>query len=150
MNITTGKHKVPVQCGTMMVRDGLLLPDHMDAATEKYSAGWRSFTGADGFRVDHSLRQSGWECFFIAGELRAISFGLSRTRMLNAAVARLLAKVQVLNLNCLEFTEIIRSRFIGIPYVAVAGHARHIQHGGQVESANERKQQQERGDWARS
>ncbi|HEV2113835.1 MAG TPA: hypothetical protein VGR50_06765 [Terriglobales bacterium] len=127
--MTTGKATIPVQCGTMMVRDGLLLPDHMGAATDTYSAGWRSFTEADGFGVDRKLRQLGWECFFIAGELSAISFGLSQNRMVNAAVHRLLAKVRALNLNCVEFTEVRRSSFIGIPYVAVACHARQIQHG---------------------
>ena len=148
--MTTDKGKIPVQCGTMMVRDGLLLPDHMDAATDTYSAGWRSFTEAEGPGVDRKLRLLGWECFFIAGELKAVSFGLSQARMLKAAVRRLLATVRSLNLNCVEFTEVRRSSFIGIPYVTVAGHARHIQHTHHLESAGERKQQQAQTDWARS
>lgn len=148
--MTAGKAKTPVQCGTMMVREGLLLPEHMEVGTDTYSAGWRSFAEADGSSVDRKLRQLGWGCFFIAGELRAVSFGLSQARMTDAAVHRLLAKVQSLNLNCVEFTEVGRSSFLGIPYVAVAGHARHIQHGDQLQSAGQRKQQQDCTDWARS
>ena len=134
--MTADKGKVRVRCGTMMVRDGLLLPDHMDAATDTYSAGWRSFTEAEGFGVDRKLRLLGWQCFFIAGELKAVSFGWSQARMLKAAVRRLLATVRSLNLNCVEFTEVRRRSFIGIPYVTVAGHARHIQQGHHLEAFN--------------
>ena len=134
--MTADKGKIRVQCGTMMVQQGLLLPEHMDMVTAKYSEGWQSVTDSDGCSVDRKLRQLGWECFFIAGELRAISFGFSQARVLKAAVRRLLATVRSLNLNCVEFTEVRRRSFIGIPYVTVAGHARHIQQGHHLEAFN--------------
>lgn len=140
--MTTIQAMSPVTSGTIMVQKGLLLPEHMDVATQTYSSGWRTVSGADGFALDRKLRLRGWGCFFLAGELKIVSFGFSQAGRLNGAVKRFLAKVRRLDFNCVEFTNIIRSRFLGIPYVSVYGHACHIQQSSQLDSAHERNRQQ--------
>jgi hypothetical protein len=140
---------LPVSSGTIMVQEGLLLPEHMGAATVPYSAGWRT-ASADGFAFDHKLRLLGWACFFLAGELKTVSFGSSQAGMLKSAVRRLLSKVRLLDFNCVEFTGVVNSRFLGIPYVSVRGHARHVQDSSQLDSAEERNRQQKETTWARN
>jgi len=132
----------PVTSGTVMVQEGLVLQEHMDVTRENYSPGWQTVSGADGFALDRKLRLLGWGCFFFAGELKAVSFGSSQAGMLNGAVRRLLAKVRSLDFNCVEVTNIIKSRFAGIPYVSVRGHACHIQQSCQLDSADQRNRQQ--------
>ena len=139
----------PVTCGTIMVQEGLLLPEQMGTSTESYSPGWRAASG-DGFAFDGKLRLLGWDCFFIAGELRTVSFGSSKAGMLKSAVRRLLSKVRSLDFNCVEFTGVIKSRFLGIPYVSVRGHARHVQHSSRLDSLGVRIRQQEEAEWARN
>ncbi len=139
-----------VTCGTVMVQEGPLLPKRMEIVTERYSSGWRTVSGADGFAFDRKLRLLGWKCLFLAGELKAISFASSKAGRLNAAVLRLLAKVRSQDFNCVEFTNIIRSRFLGIPYVSVYGHACHIQQDCQLESVGDRSRQQKEADQVRN
>ena len=40
--------------------------------------------------------------------------------------------------NCFELTTILKRRFLGIPYVSLAGHSRHIQLGSQIRSTEQR------------
>jgi|ERR1051326_132264 hypothetical protein len=139
-----------VGCGTIMLQDGLLLPEHLDVTAKTYSAGWQKASGIDGFAFDRSLRRLGWQCFFLAGELSAVSFGSSHAGMLNRAARRLLAKVRSLDFNCTEFTSVVSSRFLGVPYVRVRGHARHIQHDSQLESAVERNRRKKETEWSQN
>jgi len=125
-----------------MVQVGRPLPEQMDVVTEPYSPGWRTIAGENGFALDRKLHLLGWNCFFFAGELKAVSFGSSGAGMLNAAVLKLLAKVRSLDFNSVEFTNIVKARFLGIPYVSVSGHACHIQPNSQLESRAERNRQQ--------
>lgn len=137
-----------VTVGTIFVQEGLLLPRELNVTSEIYSPGWRTVSGTVGFPLEQTLRTSGWGFFFLAGELKGAAFGLSRPRMLRAAVRKLLAQVRSEDFNCAEFTNITKSHFLGIPYISVRGHARHIQHGCQMDTAEKRKQQQAQADWA--
>lgn len=148
--MTTHQVSSPVTSGTLMVQEGVLLPSPMDAVTQTYSPGWRTVASTDGFALDRKLRLLGWGCFFLAGELKAVSFGSSSAGMLNGAVRRLLARVRLLNFNCVEFTTITRSHFMGIPYVRVRGHARHIQQSSQLDDADQRNRQQHQTDGAQN
>src|SRR5712664_2212060 len=42
-------------------------------------------------------------------------------------IERVLAKAEPSKLNCLEITEVSAKQFLGIPYVHVSAHSRHIQ-----------------------
>ena len=137
-----------VTVGTVFVQEGLLLPRELNVISEIYSPGWRTVSETDGIPLDERLRKSGWGFFFLAGELKGASFGASRAQMLRTAVRKLLAQVRLQDFNCMEFTNITNSHFLGIPYVSVRGHARHIQHGCQMDTAEKRRQQQAQADWA--
>jgi hypothetical protein len=55
-------------------------------------------------------------------------------------VQRQLAQTRSQHFNCLEITHIVRKHFLGIPYVSIAAHSRHIQRGPQIESVERRAQ----------
>jgi len=86
---------------------------------------------------------------FLPGELKATSIGYSQAAMLKSAVKKLLAEVRGLDCNCAEIATITRSRFLGIPYLTVRAHARHIQQSYELNGRAERKRQQRAIDWAR-
>ncbi|PYX81933.1 MAG: hypothetical protein DMG66_01285, partial [Acidobacteria bacterium] len=75
-----------VRCGTMMVREGLALPGRLDLAMERYAPGWRTVADDDAHGFDGRLRQLGWSCFFLAGELKTGWFGPSEAGVLKSAV----------------------------------------------------------------
>ena len=122
-----------VRCGTMMVREGLALPGRLDMAMERYAPGWRTVADDDAHGFDGRLRQLGWSCFFLAGELKTVWFGPSEAGVLKSAVRGLLSKVRDMGFNSVEFTKISKYRCLGIRYVRVCGHARHIQLSSQLD-----------------
>jgi hypothetical protein len=134
-----------VQRGTLLVREGLLLPAEVEIVTEDYSPAWRAVSGSGTFDLDQELRKSGWACFFFAGELNSISFGAGS---LKNAVLKVLAQVRLQNFNCAELTSVSSSHFLGIPYSRVRGHSRHIQRGCEIDSVEKRERQQKETDWA--
>ena len=131
--MTSTQADAAVKCGTMMVREGLVLPGQLDTAMEAYSSGWRTVTHDDAHGFDGRLRQLGWSCFFLAGELKAVWLGPSEAGVLKSAVRGLLSKVRAMGFNSVELTKISKYRWLGIRYVRVCGHARHIQHGSQLD-----------------
>jgi hypothetical protein len=65
----------------------------------------------------------------LAGEIRAIALGREELRTLRRAVKRILVKREGQEFNSVEVTEIISKRFLGIPFMSVTAHFRHIQQG---------------------
>ena len=63
----------------------------------------------------------------MAGEIRASVFGFDREKALGRAVNRLLANLKAEKFNSLEITRVAAKRFLGLPYVNVSAHQRHIQ-----------------------
>ena len=49
--------------------------------------------------------------------------------MVRTALNRLIARVKLQKCNCLEIDEVAAKSFLGMPYVSVSGHSRHIQKG---------------------
>ncbi|HEY6250196.1 MAG TPA: hypothetical protein VI685_09550, partial [Candidatus Angelobacter sp.] len=64
-----------IEDGTMMVREGLLLPDSARIESVSYSNTWRKLVGTDSFAFDRKLRAAAFHLFFIAGELKVIELG---------------------------------------------------------------------------
>lgn len=135
--------------GTILFREGVLLPPEIDLQTAKHSAEWQSVPGVSGYAFDRKLRVLGWSCMFLPTELKTRSFGSSQAAMLKSALKKLLAEVRGLDCNCAEIATITRSRFLGIPYLTVRAHARHIQQSYELDGRAQRKKQQQAIDWAR-
>ena len=63
----------------------------------------------------------------MAGEVTAMGFSSSSDKTIRRAVGNVIANMKSGRFNCLEISRIEAKSFLGLPYVAVAGHPRHIQ-----------------------
>lgn len=130
-----------IQSGTMMIREGLLVPDSAHLESRGYSNTWRTLVGVDSFAFDRKLRAGGSHLFFIAGKLKAIELGWGAAALLRG-VNRILERGRKDNWNCMEITRVTRSHFLGFPYVVIRAHSFHIQKDAMLRSNTERKAQQ--------
>ena len=58
-----------------------------------------------------------------------IAYGADQERATDKALKRILASLKTQRFNCLEITQVTAKRFLGLPYVSVSAHSRHIQAG---------------------
>ena len=63
-------------------------------------------------------------------------------------LAGIFAKVHDEDFNCLEVTGIVARRFLGVPYVMVSAHSRHIQKGWRLDLRHQRQAAQGAAEWA--
>lgn len=128
-----------IQTGTMLVQQ-LAILQALGIESEPYARNWRSLGVLESSGLDRTVRAAGWKLFFMADELRAIVPAWGGQKTLGRGVKRLLARARLQHFNCLEVTQIGRKRFLGIPYLSMAAHSRHIQQGSQIQSAEQRAQ----------
>ena len=126
-----------VQAGTMMVQLSARLRS-LGIESEPYVEGWQSLGVLASSCLDSKIRAAGWKLFFMAGELRTMVPAWGGQNTLRRGVKRLLAQTRAEHFNCLELTHIMRKRFLGIPYLSIAAHSRHIQQGSQIQSLAQR------------
>jgi hypothetical protein len=86
----------------------------------------------------------------MATEIKAIILGALGTNKLHNALLRILQTVRARHFNSLEVTGIFEKRFLGLPYVVVSAHPRHVQHSCYLDSAEARRTVQDDAAWARS
>ena len=116
-----------IKAGTILIEEGTLLPESVRIESAPYSKGWRLVNFLGGSELDQAIGKAGWTLFYIAGEVGATVFGFDEERVLRRAVNRVLANLKSENFNCLEITQVAARSFLGIPYVTVSAHPRHIQ-----------------------
>ena len=139
---------IDIVAGTVMMRAGLLLPRGVTVTTNSYSRTWDVITAPDAFAIDHSLRAVGWNFFFAAAAVHAVTVGRREGKNARQAVDRVLSRVRAQHFNCLEITEISTKHFLGIPYMSVSAHARQIQQGQTLTDLRGRREAQCFADWA--
>lgn len=102
--------------------NGLLLPSEAD------SKGWAAIKdGRSTF--EKAIREAGWTFFFMAGEIQATVFGFDKPKALRTALSRLITDVQSQHCNSIEISEVADKSLLGLPYVLVTAHVRHLQKG---------------------
>lgn len=105
--------------------------------------------GLDGIPLESKIKEAGWNFFYMAGEVRATSVGSLGTTKLRSAVQRILRMVKTENFNSLEVTAIVRRHFLGVPYVTVFAHSRHMQESCYLDSSSTRQAFQRDAEWAK-
>jgi len=128
-----------IQTGTMMIQQ-LASLQPLGIESEPFSGSWRSLGVPESSGLDRKIRNAGWKLFYMAAEHRAVVPAWGGQRTLRRGVQRLLAQTRSQHFNCLELTHILKKRFLGIPYVSIAAHSRHIQLGSQIQSVEQRTQ----------
>src|SRR5207249_11114740 len=115
-----------IKMGTILIEGGALLPDSLRFESEPYAKGWRLVKNLDGYGLDRKIRQAGWTFFYMA-QIKASAFGFDREKAVRRAVNRVLANLRSEKFNSLEINQVAAKRFLGLPYVTVSAHSRHIQ-----------------------
>jgi hypothetical protein len=116
-----------IKTGTILIKEGALLPESLRFESERYLKGWRLVKDFDSRGLDRKIREAGWTFFFMAGGANATAVGSDLEETTRRAVKKVLASMKSDRLNCLEIGQVVVKRFLGLPYVAVSAHPRHIQ-----------------------
>ena len=115
--------------GTILIRENTLLPAGLAVETEVFLSGWRIVKNLDRSALTRKIEGANWNFFYLAGEIRATVLGRDRLGTLRRAVKCVLAKQEGRKFNSLEITKAVSKRFLGIPFMSVTAHSRHIQQG---------------------
>jgi hypothetical protein len=113
--------------GTIFIREKTHLPAGLSIESEAFLPGWRAVRNLDGYELSRKIEQAKWSLFYLAGEVRAIVLGREGEEAKRRAVKRMLGRLKGRRFNCLEITEVVAKRFLGIPFLRVAAHSRHLQ-----------------------
>jgi hypothetical protein len=126
-----------VQAGTIFIQNRPLILRTLDLETEPYSGTWDVLHSSRSPSLDQRIRGTGWNCFFMAAEVKATVLGGLAARSVHRALKKIFAKVRNADFNCLEITKITNHRFLGVPYITICAHSRHIQQGSMMDFAQE-------------
>jgi hypothetical protein len=115
-----------IKMGTILIQQGTVLPHSLLLESKPYSSGWAEITNVRS-EFERGINLAGWTFFFLAGRIEATVFGFDKQRAASTAVDRIIANAKSRECNCLEITQVKTNSFLGVPYVRVSAHSRHIQ-----------------------
>jgi hypothetical protein len=118
-----------IQLGTILIKEGTLLPEVLRLECEPCVPGWRLVKDLDGWGLDRKIREAGWTFFCLAGQLGATVFGIDEQKTLSRGVEQILANLESAEFNSLEITRVdsqASERFLGVRYVTVSAQPRDI------------------------
>jgi hypothetical protein len=137
-----------VQVGTILMKEWPGMPQLIEFESEPGWGEWSIVKASDAFTLDRKIHAAGWTFFFMAAEVKTMFFGSLGAAKIQSALKRILAKVKQQHFNGLEVTAIVVRHFLGVPYVTVSAHSRHMQHSCNLDSAETRRTSQNSADWA--
>jgi hypothetical protein len=123
-----------VQVGTILIKEWPGIKQLLGLESEQCSGEWSLLKVLDGFTVDRKVHAAGWNFFFMAAEVKVMFLGSLGAVKIQSALNRLLEKVKPQQFNGLEVTQIVARRFLGVPYVTVSAHSRHMQQSCYLDS----------------
>ena len=113
----------------VFIREDTRSPTTLWIESEAFLPGWRVVKNLDRATLARNIEGANWNFFYLAGESRATVLGRDRSGTLRRAVKCVLAKQEGQTFNSLEITKVVSKRFLGIPFMSVTAHSRHIQKG---------------------
>ena len=118
-----------IKSGTLLIADGAVLPAALHCESQPFATGWGQVKNLDSYGMDDIIGRAGWSFFYIAGGIQMIAFGADEEKATGKALKRIIASLKTKKFNCLEITKVAAKRFLGLRYVSVSVHLRHIQSG---------------------
>ena len=116
-----------IHTDTILIKEGTLLPEGLQLESDPYLKGWRLVKNLGSSGMDRKLGVAGWTFFYMAGEVNAMAFGSDSEKTTRRAVKKVIANMKSDRFNCLEISRVAAKSFLGLPYVTVAAHPRHIE-----------------------
>ena len=138
-----------VQVGSILMKEWPGKPQLLELEGELCSGEWSLLKIVDGSTLDRKIHAAGWNFFFMAPEFKASFFGTIGAEKIQEALTRILAKVKPQHFNGLEVTGIVVRRFLGVPYVTVSAHSRHMQESCFLDGHAARHTSQHNAEWAK-
>ena len=132
-----------VQVGTILMKEWAGMPLLIGLETEPGLGEWRMVKVPDALSLDREIHAAGWNLFFMAAEVKTMFFESVRAPKVQSALKQILAKVKRQHFNGLEVTAIVACHFLGVPYVTVFAHSRHMQRSCNMGSAERRQTSQD-------
>jgi hypothetical protein len=116
--------------GTILMDKDTLRPQCIHLEEDPYPNSWVPVKhDLSPHELEQELSTMGWTLFFLANPIRTTAFGFNRAKMIHAALKRLIAQAKLQKCNCLEIDDVATRSFLGMPYLSVSAHPRHIQRG---------------------
>ena len=118
-----------IKTGTILIKEGTLLPEVLRFESEPCALGWRLVKNLDGYGLGRNIREAGWTFSRRAGEIGATVFGLDEQKTLRRAVEQILANLEAAEFNSLEIMRVASEaskRFLGVRCVTVSAQSRDI------------------------
>jgi hypothetical protein len=109
-----------VKPGTILIKEGTLLPEALQIEGEPCVPGWRLVRDLGGYGLDREIQKTGWTFFSLAGKINATVFGNDRQRKVRRAIERILANPRSREFNSLQIIRVVSKRFLGVPYIVLA------------------------------
>ena len=139
-----------VQAGSILMQECLGMTQFFGLESEPCSGNWSMVKTVNSFALDRKIHAAGWNFFFMAAEVKVMFFGAIGENKMNNALKRILGKVRERHFNGLEITEVVAQRFLGVPYVTVSAHSRHMQQSCFLDSSEVRQTSRNNSEWATS
>jgi hypothetical protein len=117
-----------ITAGDLLVQEGTSWPRSLALQAESDSNGWAAVKD-NRSTFEKAVQEAGWTFFFMAGEIKATVFGFDRQKALCTALKHLITDVKSQHCNSIEITRVVGKSCLGLPYVSVFAHARHLQRG---------------------
>jgi hypothetical protein len=118
-----------IKAGTVLFKEGTLLPNGLTFDSEPFSPGWRSIKSLDGYAIGRKIPDVGWAFFYMAGENRTTAIGREGQKTVLRATKKILAGLKSEKSNSIEITNVVFKTFLGMPYARVSFHLRNLQQG---------------------
>ena len=116
--------------GTMLIERDAAHPPFFQLKDDKSPHEWMTIQHKLNFHeLEKELAAAGWTFFFLANAVKTTAFGFDRAKIIRAATRRLIAAVRLQKCNCLEIHDVTMHSFLGMPYVSIVAHPRHLQKG---------------------
>lgn len=128
-----------LQEGSVLLRSGTLMPTSVPLNLRTYGRDWQLVENSAGPILDRDIHRTGWNLFFLAGVIRGYAVGSGGESSVKRATLNILAQVRAREFNCAQISEIVVKRCLGIRYVRVEAHCRHLQPSSMLDSVEQRK-----------
>lgn len=119
-----------IKPGAILIEKDALRPKCFDVEDSPYSGSWIPVKhNLTAHELERELAASGWTFFYMASPIAATAFGFDPSKRMQAALKRLIIEAKLHHCNSLEIDDVVTLSFLGLPYVSVSAHPRHIQTG---------------------
>jgi hypothetical protein len=117
-----------IGAGSIHIDAGGQLPKFLSLRTQSLLNSWPAITNVRS-TFEAEIRKAGWVFFFMAGKIEKTAFGFDKRKTLHTALNRLTRSVRSQKCNSFEITDVTSKHFLGMSWVSVSAHARHLQRG---------------------